>query len=187
MNRICVCMRQPERNRRSDVKWFLAHASSSSPFRPSTSLLLEAELIAHAVSRFQSTLHPSFRPSLLPCCPATLPALPCFADPGWSFLRPGSGCQLLHSMRQSDNQFGGAAAAEVKKDSGTLFFHPVPPPPLLFLLVLPSPAEFGLHCSNTMRIYAVQVSIGLLHEAVQIWEIGILFFCSPILNEQKLL
>ena len=30
---------------------------------PSASLLLEAELIAHAVSRFQSTLHPSF-PSL---------------------------------------------------------------------------------------------------------------------------
>ena len=147
---------------------------------PSASLLLEAELIAHAVSRFQSTLHPPSLPlvsviivglsygarNVLSYTRGMMqnflefrdsPLIPLRRWPPTLLVelmvffcgRPGSGCQLLHSMRLSDNQFGGGGQKR--------FWHSLQSPqslsPLLFLLVLPSPAEFWLHCTITMIMY----------------------------------
>ena len=113
------------------------------------SLLLEAELIAHAVSQ-QISIDAS---SFLPCPLSGLP------PPMVPFCgRPGSGCQLLHSVRQSDNPFGGAGQKRVWHSLSSSA-----PPSLstslpLFLFFDTCSVLAAQH-TNTTRMHALQVSI----------------------------
>ena len=108
-----------ECDRRSDVKWFLAQATYLLP----PSLLLEAELIAHAVSQQISIDASSFLPC--PLSPVSLLR--------WSLFAAGRG-QDVNSFTACGNPTI-SLAAPVKKGSGTLS---APPPRRVSLHFAPS-------------------------------------------------
>ena len=89
----------------------------------------------------------------------TLPSLCGLPPPMAPFCgRAGSGCQLLHSVRQSDNQFGGAGQKRVWHSLSSSA-----PPSLstslpLFLFFDTCSVLAAQH-TNTTRMHALQVSI----------------------------